>query len=298
MSERASAGWVGTGRMGTALVSRLLKEGHDVAVYNRTRAKAEPLADEGALVVDEIAGLAGRDIVFTSVSASADFAEVARAVVRTAAPAVLVDCSTVSAEVSAQIRAEASAAGTALLAAPISGNPSAVAAGQASLIVSGPADAFSRAEPLLRALGASVSYAGEGESARLAKLCHNMLLGVLTQSLAETTVLAEKAGVSRAAFLEFLNSSVLGSTFTGYKTSALVELDFTPTFTMELLRKDFDLGLAEARNLEVPMPLAASVQQLIQSAIGAGHGRLDFAALILEQARAAGLTLRTSREDR
>jgi len=289
-----SVGWIGAGRMGSALATRLLEAGHDVAVYNRTKAKAEPLAERGATVVDEVGELAGRPVVFTSVSDSDAFADVAGALLKALhgqqAPEVLVDTSTVSAEVSAQVRTEAAGQGTALLAAPISGNPTAVASGKASLIVSGPEEAFAKAEPLLQALSPAVSYAGDGESARLAKLCHNILLGILTQSLAETTVLAEKAGIRRAAFLEFLNNSVLGSTFTNYKTQALVELDFTPTFTTELLRKDFDLGLAAARNLEVPMPLAAAVGQLIQSAIGAGHGSEDFAALLLEQARAAGLT--------
>jgi 3-hydroxyisobutyrate dehydrogenase len=285
-----SVGWIGAGRMGSALATRLLEAGHDVAVYNRTKAKAEPLAERGATVVDEVGELTGRPVVFTSVSDSDAFADVAGALLKAAAPDVLVDTSTVSAEVSAQVRTEAAGQGTALLAAPISGNPTAVASGTASLIVSGPEEAFAKAEPLLQALSPAVGYAGDGESARLAKLCHNILLGILTQSLAETTVLAEKAGIRRAAFLEFLNNSVLGSTFTNYKTQALVELDFTPTFTTELLRKDFDLGLAAARNLEVPMPLATAVGQLIQSAIGAGHGSEDFAALLLEQARAAGLT--------
>jgi 3-hydroxyisobutyrate dehydrogenase-like beta-hydroxyacid dehydrogenase len=104
-------------------------------------------------------------------------------------------------------------------------------------------------------------------------------------------VLAEKGGVSRAAFLEFLNDSVLGSAFTRYKSPALVNLDFTPTFTMPLLRKDFDLGLAAARSLEAPMPIASATAQLIASAIGAGHTEQDFATLLLEQARRAGLRL-------
>jgi 3-hydroxyisobutyrate dehydrogenase-like beta-hydroxyacid dehydrogenase len=114
---------------------------------------------------------------------------------------------------------------------------------------------------------------------------------VVTQSLAEITVLAEKGGITRAAFLEFLNNSVMGSTFTRYKAPAFVNLDFTPTFTPPLLRKDFDLGLAAAREMEVPMPLAALCAQMVGAAIGAGHRDEDFAVLLLEQARASGLAL-------
>ncbi len=285
-------GWVGTGRMGSVLATRLLRAGYDVTAYNRTRAKAAALGEAGATVVDEIADLAGREIVFIMVSSSPDFAAVAEAILAANPPAVLVDCSTVSAEVSAQVRTDAAAVGTALLAAPVSGNPGAVAAGNATLVVSGPKDAFTRAEPLLRAMGRSVTYVGDGEVARLVKLCHNVFLGVVIQSLTEITVLADKAGVSRTAFLDFLNSSVLGSTFTSYKAHALTELDFTPTFTTALLRKDFDLGLAAARELQVPMPLAALAHQLIQAAVGAGHAEQDFASLILEQARAAGISLK------
>jgi 3-hydroxyisobutyrate dehydrogenase len=284
-------GWLGTGRMGAALASRLLRAGYDVAVHNRTPAKAAALADVGATVAGNIADLAGRDIVFVTVSSDAAFVAVAADVLEAGPPGILIDCSTVSAEVSAQVRADAAAAGTALLAAPISGNPGAVTAGNATLVVSGPSDAFERAGPVLRALGRGVTYVGDGEAARLVKLCHNVFLGVVIQSLVEITVLANKAGVSRTAFLEFLNSSVLGSTFTGYKTHALTELDFTPTFTTSLLRKDLGLGLGAARDLEVPMPLAAMAHQIVQAAIGAGHADQDFAVLIVEAARAAGISL-------
>ena len=291
-----SLGWIGTGRMGYALADRLLRAGHDVAVYNRTRAKAEPLAELGATIVDRPGELADRDVVFTTVAASADFRDVVLGPdgllsVKGHYPQVIVDCSTVSAEVSAEVRKAAEKLGTKLIAAPVSGNAKVVKAGKLSIVASGPEDTFEQVKPLLDVLGTGVTYVGEGEGARLVKLAHNLLLGVLSQSLAEITVLAEKGGVSRQAFLAFLNSSVLGSTFTRYKTPALVNLDFKPTFTTKLLRKDFDLGLAEARALEVPMPLAAAAAQLVQAAIGAGYGDQDFAALLQVEAVAAGLEI-------
>jgi 3-hydroxyisobutyrate dehydrogenase len=113
----------------------------------------------------------------------------------------------------------------------------------------------------------------------------------VTQSLAEITVLAERGGVSRSAFLGFLNQSVMGSTFTRYKSPALVNLDLTPTFTTALLGKDLDLGLVAGHELKVPLPLADATQQLVQQAIEHGHGDTDFAALILEVARGAGIEL-------
>jgi 3-hydroxyisobutyrate dehydrogenase-like beta-hydroxyacid dehydrogenase len=109
--------------------------------------------------------------------------------------------------------------------------------------------------------------------------------------MAEITVLAEKGGMSRAAFLEFLNESVMGSTFTRYKSPAYVHLDYTPTFTPVLLRKDFDLGLAAARELDVPMPVAAVTAQLVQATVSAGRVDEDFAVLLDQQAAASGLEL-------
>ncbi|MEV4318961.1 NAD(P)-dependent oxidoreductase [Actinocrispum sp. NPDC049592] len=296
-SERPKIGWIGSGRMGAALARRLLDAGYDVAVYNRTRDKAHALTPHGATVADAPVDLAGRDIVFTMVAGSSDLEQVTSGeggvlTDPAKAPKVLVDSSTVSAEASANVRVAALKQGTEFLAAPVSGNPKVVKAGKATLAVSGPRAVYDQLEPVLRSLARAVTYVGEDEVARLVKIAHNVFLGVVIQSLAEITVLAEKGGVSRAAFLEFLNSSVMGSTFSQYKTPAMVHLDFTPTFTMPLLRKDFDLGLAAARSLEAPMPVASAAAQLVAAAVGAGYQDEDFAVLIQEQARRAGMTLR------
>jgi len=289
-------GWIGTGRMGLSMAARLLKNGCDVAVYNRTRAKAEPLAALGARIVDSPAALAERDVVFTIVAGNEDLLEVvagpAGLLSRAGrAPKILIDCTTVSQEASAKVRAAAAAAGCAMLAAPISGNPKVVKAGRLSVVVSGARAAYDEALPYLESLGEGVSYVGEGELARIVKVCHNVFLGVVTQSLAEITVLAEKAGVPRHAVLDFINKSVMGSTFTKYKTPAFVNLDFAPTFTPVLLRKDLDLGLAAARRLDVPMPVAALVREIVQSLIGNGYVDCDFAALLALEAKAARLAL-------
>jgi 3-hydroxyisobutyrate dehydrogenase-like beta-hydroxyacid dehydrogenase len=293
--DRARIGWIGAGRMGLQLATRLVDAGHDVAIYNRTKAKTAPLVERGATAVDSPAELADRDVVFSMVSASSDLLEVTLGdggvLTGTAAPGLLVDCSTVSVAASAEVRAGAAKRGTDLLAAPVSGNPKVVGAGLMTMAVSGPEEAFTRVRPLLELLGRGVTYVGPDETARLVKICHNVFLGVVTQSLAEITVLAEKGGTSRAAFLEFLNNSVMGSIFTRYKSPAMVNLDFTPTFTMPLLRKDFELGLDAARELEAPMPVAAATAALVASAVGAGHRTEDFATLLLEQARRAGLEL-------
>ena len=294
-------GWIGTGRMGSALAERLLASGQDLAVYNRTKAKAEPLAHLGAEIVESPADLADRDIVFTMVGGPDDVLEVAfgESGVLTAPdsrPRILIDSTTIDLSASRELRERASALGTEILAAPVSGNPKVVRAGKLTVVVSGSLEAFEEARPFLEMLGRKVTYVGPDDVARLVKLCHNLHLGVVTQSLAEVTLLAEAAGVARADFLEFLNESVMGSTFTRYKTPAFVNLDWRPTFTWHLLRKDFELGLAAGRELDVPMPTAALVHQIVTEGIGRGLGDRDFGALLELNAAGAGMKLKP--EDR
>ncbi|MEU2774952.1 NAD(P)-dependent oxidoreductase [Streptomyces sp. NPDC007162] len=296
MSEKPTVGWIGTGRMGAQLVLRLLKAGYDVTVYNRTAAKAQPLVDQGAKFVPRPVDLSDRDVVFVMVSTSSDLAQVTTGengllTDPAAAPGIIVDSSTVSTQASEVLRAAADERGTSLLAAPVSGNPKVIAANKLTAAVSGPREAFEAVKDLLAQYGRGVTYVGEGEVARLVKIAHNLFLGVVTQSLAEITVLAEKGGVRRADFLAFLNDSVMGSTFTRYKSPALVNLDFTTTFTNVLLQKDFDLGLDAGHELGVPMPLASATRQIVAQEVGAGNTELDFATLILTVAKGAGISL-------
>jgi len=292
----ARIGWIGVGRMGLPMIARLLGAGYEVTVWNRTREKAEPLAARGASLAASLAELADCDVVFTMVAGSEDFKSVTigegglltRA---DRAPSILIDSSTVSAESSEQVRAQCARVGTALLAAPVSGNPSVVRAGKLTLVVSGPHEAYAAALPILKALGRGATYVGEGDGARLVKICHNLALGIVAQTLAEITVLAEKGGISRTDFLTFFNDSVMGSMFSRYKTPALVTLDYTPSFTPTLLLKDFDLGLEAAEGLGVSVPVVEHVRALVAALIYEGYADVDFAAMLSVQAKASGLEL-------
>jgi 3-hydroxyisobutyrate dehydrogenase-like beta-hydroxyacid dehydrogenase len=295
MTSSLKIGWIGAGRMGTQLATRLLEAGYDVAVYNRTAAKAQPLVDKGASVVERISDLADRDLVFSMVSASKDLEDVMLGpdglLSGESTPRIIADVSTVSTETSAKVREAIEARGGQFLATPVSGNPAVIAAGKLTVAVSGPRDVFEEVQPVLAHFGRGVTWVGEGEVARLVKIAHNIMLGVVIQNLAEITVLVEKGGVKRSDFLAFLNDSVMGSVFTGYKTPAFVNLDFTPTFTNVLLQKDFDLGLDAAYKLGVPMPIASATRQIVAQEVGAGNTELDFATLLLTVARGAGLDL-------
>jgi 3-hydroxyisobutyrate dehydrogenase-like beta-hydroxyacid dehydrogenase len=289
-----TVGWIGTGRMGYQLALRLLNAGYDLAAWNRTRVKAEPLAPHGAKIVESPADLADRDVVFIMVSADQDLEAVVTGpggLLSGGTPGIVVDSSTVSTDTSARVRAVIEERGGQFIAAPVSGNPKVIAAGRLTVAASGPRAAFDQVEPMLARWGGAVTYVGEGELARLVKLAHNIFLGVVIQSLAEVTVLAERGGVSRADFLQFLNDSVMGSAFSRYKSPALVNLDFHPTFTTALLRKDLQLGLSAGKDLGVPMPLAAAADMLVAQGVGAGYGEDDFATLVLEQARRSGYAI-------
>jgi 3-hydroxyisobutyrate dehydrogenase-like beta-hydroxyacid dehydrogenase len=285
-------GWIGTGKMGYPMAGRLIAAGADVRVYNRTAAKAEPL---GVPVVASPAELADRDIVYTIVTDDKAFREMVTGpqgvLSGNTVPKILIDSSTVSIDASKEIRAACEARSVQFLAAPISGNGNAVAAGKATLGVSGPRAAYDIARPYIATLGRAETYIGEGESSRLAKLAHNVMLGVVAQTLAEITVLCEKGGIKRADFLNYFNNSAMSSIFTNYKAPALVNLDWTATHTSKMLRKDLDLALAEARDLEVPMPVTTLTREIVQQLIGLGHGEDDFAALIAMAAANAGYAI-------
>jgi 3-hydroxyisobutyrate dehydrogenase len=191
-------------------------------------------------------------------------------------------------------------AGADYVTAPVSGNAKVIKAGRLSSVVSGPEDACKAIMPLMETIAPQgVAYVGDGDLARVCKIAHNVLLGVVIENLIEITLLANKMGVPRHAFLAFINNGVMGSMFTRYKTPALVNLDWTTTFTPELLRKDMDLGLALGREWDVPMPVTAATREVLQSHFGAAqlqsnpeaYLNKDFAALAETMALAAGMKL-------
>ena len=303
-NNKQKLGWIGVGRMGTPMAERLLKAGHDVSIWNRTRAKAEPLAEKGGKIVDKPIDLAGCDIVFAIVSTGKDVEEVLFGkdglVTGASKPKMVVDCSSISVDESAAIRTRLKDKGVALIAAPVSGNAKVIKAGKLSSVVSGPEADAKVALPLIEVFAPQgVSYVGDGELARICKIAHNVMLGVVIENLIEIMLLANKMGVPRHAFLAFMNNGVMGSMFTAYKTPALVNLDWAATFTPELLRKDLDLGLELGREWDVPMPVTAATREVIQQHIGKALSQSnskeilaqDFAKMAETMAELAGMKL-------
>jgi 3-hydroxyisobutyrate dehydrogenase len=304
-------GWIGMGRMGYPMAERLLKAGYDVSIWNRTRAKAEPLAKIGGKVVDNLFDLKEVDVLFSIVSTGKDLEQVyfgKNSVTGHGGkiPKIFVDCSTISVEESASIRDRLAQLGSEFVAAPVSGNAKVIKAGKLSTVVSGSEAACKTVTPMLEVVAPQgVSYVGEGELARICKIAHNVMLAVVIENLIEITLLANKMGVPRHAFLSFMNNGVMGSMFTRYKSPALVNLDWTTTFTPELLRKDLDLGLALGREWDVPMPVTAATREVLQTHFGAAtlkpdpekYLQEDFAALLETMALASGMKLESENKN-
>ena len=299
-------GWIGVGRMGYQMAERLLKAGHDVSIWNRTKAKAEPLAKLGGKIVDNPVDLAGVDVLFTIVSTGPDLEEIyfgKNGIVANAKgklPKTFVDCSTISVEDSTRLRERLREKGVEFVAAPVSGNGQVIKAGKLSSVVSGPEGSAKAVMPLIQMFAPKgVSYVGDGELARICKIAHNVMLGVVIENLIEITLLANKMGVPRHAFLSFMNNGVMGSMFTAYKSPALVNLDWTTTFTSELLRKDLDLGLELGREWDVPMPVTAATREVLQQHIGKALSQpnaeellaQDFAKMAETMAELSGMKL-------
>jgi 3-hydroxyisobutyrate dehydrogenase len=291
-------GWIGLGRMGESMVKRLTQAGYGVDVWNRTRSKADPLAAYGCTVVDNIIDLSGCETVITMVSTTKDLKQVlfgeGGLVTSAQKPKVVVDSSSISQEGSAEVRRELEALGVAYLCAPVSGNAKVAKAGKLLMVSSGPKDLYDTVEPYFQAIARKCMWIGEGELARVWKIAHNTMFGVVIQNLCEITVLAEKAGIPRHLFLESINDSVLGSMYTRYKTPVMTNLTFDQvTFTPELLLKDMDLGMAAAKAHGVAMPAAAATRESIARTVGRGYGDIDFSVLLVETARDAGLELKS-----
>jgi len=291
-------GWIGLGRMGEAMVKKLTAAGHGVTVWNRTRSKAEPLVEYGATLADTKLDLAGCDAVFTMVSTTDDLKEVlfgaGGLVTGAKKPRLVIDSSSISQEGSLEIRQRLEGMGVGYLCAPVSGNAKVAKAGKLLIVASGPKKLYDEVEPWLAAMGRRVMWVGEGELARVWKIAHNTMFGVVIQNLCEITVMAEKAGIPRHVFLDSINDSVLGSMYTRYKTPVLSNLTFDQvTFTPKLLLKDMDLGMGAAKAHGVAMPAAAATRESIARLVGRGHDNVDFAILLQEIAADAGLALKS-----
>ena len=301
---KGKVGWIGLGNMGSVMARHLCNAGVDLTVFNRSVAKVEPFRMMGVKVANLVHELNDCEVVFTMLSTG----DVVKEVLfgndglfiknQTTYPRIIVECSSISVEMSYEIRKRLATLGVMFIASPPSGNPEVVESGNTTFVSSGPSEIFEHVKPLLLAIGKSANYVGEGELARVAKICHNVWLGAISQSLAEVITLAQKAGLTRKDFLAFLNNSALGSQFTRGRARSWVEMNHAAGFSPYLMRKDMDLGLDLAKELEMSMPLSNSARDHLQALMNSEFGDPDFTqGLFLQHSKNSGLNLKQEKFD-
>jgi 3-hydroxyisobutyrate dehydrogenase len=292
MTALPPVAFLGLGRMGHPMAARLLDAGYPLAVWNRTAERGRDLAGRGARLARTPADAArGARVVVTML---ADPAAVTAtllgrngALAALAEGSVVVDCSTVGPDDSRRFAAECARRGAGFVDAPVLGSTPAAEQGTLTVLAGGEPSLVAEVEPVLRVFGQRVVRVGETGHASTLKLCMNLLVGGLTELLAESILLAERAGLAREVVREALFSSVLNSPFLRYKAPQLLDRQFAPLFTTKLLLKDLDLVLALARDESLELPATRSIRDTYADTAAAGRGEEDFSAVIEHLAASA-----------
>ena len=288
-------GFIGLGQMGSAMATNLLKAGHEVTVYNRSRNKAEALAGQGAKVAATVADACGGEAVFTMLAHDDALSAVVHGdggvLASLGKGAVHISASTISVAMSERLSKEHAAAGQRFVAAPVFGRPEAAAAAKLFIAAAGAPDAIEAVTPLFEAIGQRTFVLGEEpKAANLVKLSGNFLIAAVIESLGEAMALVEKGGVDRHAYLDLLTSTLFNAPV--YKTygGLIADRKFKPAgFTAPLGQKDIRLALAAGEALNVPLPLASLLRDRFLTLLAHGGEDLDWSAIGALAAKDAGL---------
>ena len=286
-------GFIGLGQMGRGMAARLLERGHDLVVWNRTRAVAEALEAHGARVAENPEGTLDSEVVITMLAddAAVEAVWIAPSLLRHMAPGVLhLNMASVSLRMAQRLSALHTICGTAYVSAPVFGRPQAAVSGQLDIVAAGPREALARCVPLFEAMGKQWFDLGDDSArANIVKIARNFLLGTVIESLGEAFALVGKSGVEPARFLEILTSTSLNAPAYRNYGRLMMERPENPTFTLKLGMKDIDLALQAGGQTGVPMPMAAVMREQHVAAISQGYGDDDWAALGNYIAKCAGL---------
>jgi 3-hydroxyisobutyrate dehydrogenase-like beta-hydroxyacid dehydrogenase len=285
---------LGLGLMGREIARRLELGGFELAVYNRSPGPHAEFEERGARVADTPAEAASEAEVLVSMLADGAAVEAVVSGDRGAfsaadgADRTLIEMSTIDLASSRRVAEAAEAAGVGYVRAPVSGNPTVVAAGNLTILLSGDAERIERVRPVLESIGPYLVPLGEGEEARVMKLALNLILAGTTELIAEALVMAEAGGVDRRRALEVMNESVVASRFLGYKVGPLTERDYTATFSLGNLKKDLELIVEQGEESGVPMHVSEVVLERAREAVAAGLDDLDMLALVAKLEHEAG----------
>lgn len=292
MVETPTLGWVGLGKMGLPISTRLVAQGYRIAGYDRDQQRMAEASAAGVTPTSSLDEAAGQSIVFTSLPDD----KALRAVMlegplleQMGKGSILVETSTVSPGISASVAEAASARGIACLRAPVSGNAAIAHTGNLTCFVSGPNTTFETVLPVLKDFTRAQKYLGVGEEARFAKLAVNLMIAVSAAMMGESIVLARKGNLVWQDILDVLTNSAVGSPMVHYKAKSLETRDFSSTFSCSQMAKDLDLIIEAGHGAQMSTPLAAQTREIYGALIGRGEGEADFISTVRLAEWLAGL---------
>lgn len=294
MDNKQTIGWIGLGKMGVPMSINLVKAGYKVAVFNRTKAKAQEVIDMGATYVDSMAELAAQsDVVISMISDDPVLKAVSigkgGAFEGIKPDSIFIDMSTVSPTASAEVAEAAAKKGVGYLRAPVSGSTALATAGTLTILASGPKAAFDACTEIFDAMSKISFHVGSGEEARYLKLTLNMMVGLTAAMVGEALTFGKRGGMDWSQMIDIVSNSVVASPLINYKAQALKDRNFTPAFTAAQMAKDFDIALEAARSMDIPMPTTSMMRQNLAAMKANGDGELDFFAYVTLLEQLAGL---------
>ena len=290
----ANLGFVGLGVMGSRVVKRLLDAGHSVTGYNRTKSKAQWLIDAGMKWADSPRLVAQvTDIVFTMVTNTAALHAVTLGeegiLAGLSRGKIYVDMSTVSPAAGRELAAQVAAKGAAMIDAPVSGSVVTLEQGNLSIMVGGDEAVYEKVKPILLDIGPKVTRVGGNEHAALMKVATNLSLAVQMLAFSEGVLLAEKFGIAREKAVEVLLNSVIASPMVKYRGPFVLKMPEEAWFDVNMMQKDVLLALEMGRQLQVPLPTTATVNEWLTAARGMGLEKQDFAVIFEVLAKLSGV---------
>ena len=294
MAHSNKIAWIGVGKMGLPMAALIVKAGHAVTAFDPNRERLSAAREQGiAAAASAVEAVTGCDIVFASLPDDAALRATMlgpQGLLQAMAPkSILIETSTVSAEISVELDSSAKARDIAYLRVPVSGNASIAHTGALTCFVSGPRTVFERTQPLLATFTRAQTYLGANEEARYAKLAVNLMIAVSAGMMAESLALARKGGIAWQDILKVLDDSAVASPMVKYKTAPLRTRNFDSTFSCRQMAKDLDLILSAGHSVGVPLQLAAQMRETYGSLVARGDGEIDFIATVQHIERLSGL---------
>jgi 3-hydroxyisobutyrate dehydrogenase-like beta-hydroxyacid dehydrogenase len=291
----ANLGFIGLGVMGSNMVNRLLDKGHAVAGYNRTRPKAQWLVDRGMKWGDSPRAVcAAADVTLVMVTNTEALKSVAEGpdgfLAGLGAGKVIIDMSTVSPAASRALASKVREKGADMVDSPVSGSVTTLQEGKLSVMVAGRRETFERVKPLLLDIGPKVTYVGDNGLALSMKIAINLSLAVQMLAFSEGVLLAEKSGIARDTAVDVLTHSVIGSPMVQYRGPFVLKMPQEAWFNVNMMQKDMLLALEMGRQLDVPLPTTATVNEYLTAARGMGLADRDFAVVFEVLARMSGVS--------